>query len=254
MSEPITEHRKEFGLIDVIEAFTAMRQEFRQQSNEDRSLAKSLDQSTQKVEEFQQQVAGALESIESIIADQTTDETTRRLAESLAEVDHCVSHVIARVREQASVVNRTEIEESLHLFRRSIQSKTEALAKQQGFLARLFSGAMEKRVTEMVDEEVASVNDRLQQTISQIASQDATLQGLSMLADRVTKLTEASGVSKVETLGHSFDGGVMNAIASVPADSESGGHESVGRVVEQLSPAYLYAGKVLRYAEVKVGV
>ena len=258
MGDSVAERQNDFGLIDVIEAFTAMRQEFRNRSNEDRQLAQTLNESTTKVESFAQRVTGLLDSIDAKISPSSEDDAARRLAECLAEVDHCVSYAIARVT-QPSSAPREQIEQSIKAFERNIRTQSEALIAPQGWLARRFARPAAKQICEMVDRELQRAKNQIDQALSGLASQDATIKGLAMLADRVRKLIEASGITKVETLGKPFDGEIMHAIASVAAQTVAeslpapdGSHS--GTVIEQIAPAYLFKGQVLRFAEVKVAL
>ncbi|MCS7467423.1 nucleotide exchange factor GrpE [Stieleria sp. ICT_E10.1] len=258
MGDSIAERQNDFGLIDVIEAFTAMRQEFRNRSNEDRELAQSLHESTTKVESFAQRVTGLLDSIESKTTASSEDDAARRLAECLAEVDHCVSYAIARVT-QPSSAPREQIEQSIKAFEQNIRTQSETVIASQGWLARRFARPAANQICEMVDRELQRAKNQLDQALAGLASQDATIKGLAMLADRVRKLIETSGIAKVETVGKPFDGEIMHAIASVAAETIAESFPArdgslSGTVIEQIAPAYLYKGRVLRFAEVKVAL
>ncbi|WP_372894454.1 nucleotide exchange factor GrpE [Stieleria sp.] len=258
MGDSIAEQQSEFGLIDVIEAFTAMRQEFRNRSNEDRQLAQSLNESTTKVESFAHRVTGLLDSIEAKISSSSEDDAARRLAKCLAEVDHCVSYAIARVT-QPNSPPREQIEQSIQAFEQNIRTQSETLIAPQGWLARRFARPVANQICEMVDREFQRVKHQIDQSLLNLASQDATIKGLVMLADRVRKLIESNGITRVETLGKTFDGEIMHAIASVAAESVAESSPAPdgslsGTVIEQIAPAYLYKGQVLRFAEVNVAL
>jgi molecular chaperone GrpE len=54
-------------------------------------------------------------------------------------------------------------------------------------------------------------------------------------------------IERVETLGQPFDGHTMNAIGTLETTDQP-----PGCVAEQLSPGYVWEGRLLRFADVRV--
>ena len=69
--------------------------------------------------------------------------------------------------------------------------------------------------------------------------------GLAMIKNEFWEVLSSEGIEKIETKGEVFDPHLMDALELVPGKKNC--------VVEEVSPGYLYRGKCLRPARVKVG-
>ncbi len=69
--------------------------------------------------------------------------------------------------------------------------------------------------------------------------------GLVMIKNEFWEVLSSEGIEKIETKGEVFDPHLMDALELVPGKKNC--------VVEEVSPGYLYRGKCLRPARVKVG-
>ena len=76
---------------------------------------------------------------------------------------------------------------------------------------------------------------------------DSTAEGIQILLVRLRRMMADKGVQRTETTGQPFDAETMKAISTVASETVP-----VGSVAEEISPAYFYQGRLIRYAEVKV--
>lgn len=221
----------QFGLIDVIEAFTAMRQEWRNQSRETRSMAQSLESSRNDLSLVEQRLQNALTKIQDVAAAATNDDLSRRLADTIAEIDQHVVRVV-NATSRAALAGQTRVD---------AQSLLDELAAQRrhwGFFQRWRYGPGLSQVESLVQRWVQSQGNR---------ADDPSQQGLQMLVDRVQRVMNDQQIQRIDTLGERFDAETMNAIEAVDSSTEPS-----GTVVEQLAPAYVWRGKLIRYAQVRI--
>jgi len=69
--------------------------------------------------------------------------------------------------------------------------------------------------------------------------------GLKMITDQFWEVLQSEGVESVKCIGEKFDPQLMDAVAMIK------GTKNI--VVEEVTPGYLYKGKCIRPAKVKVG-
>lgn len=93
----------------------------------------------------------------------------------------------------------------------------------------------------MVDDLQRSVESGAQSTDYQ-----SFYQGVVMISDKVRKLLEAQGVTRIETVGQPFDVNVHEALMRQPSDAPE------DSVISELEPGYKFGDRVLRHAKVIV--
>ncbi|MDD3679654.1 MAG: nucleotide exchange factor GrpE [Candidatus Shapirobacteria bacterium] len=69
--------------------------------------------------------------------------------------------------------------------------------------------------------------------------------GLKMIRDQFWQVLNSEGVEKITTQNKTFDPQLMDAQSMVPGSKE--------KIIEEICPGYLYRGRCLRPAKVKVG-
>lgn len=69
-------------------------------------------------------------------------------------------------------------------------------------------------------------------------------QGVVMINDKVRKLLEAQGVTRIETVGQPFDVNLHEALMRQPSDAPE------DSVISELEPGYKFGDRVLRHAKV----
>ena len=91
------------------------------------------------------------------------------------------------------------------------------------------------------------VYDNLVRALSQSTSDEAYKKGVEMIMNQFVATMEKLGVEKIESLGHSFDPKLHNAVMHVD-DEEKGENE----IVEVFQEGFKCGDKVIRFAMVKV--
>ena len=150
---------------------------------------------------------------------------SKRLAQLIVETDHQLSRAVASIGQWEETRNSQAIEES-----RAIE---EGVAKMGG-LARWFA----RRLLAILAERRAAREPDLG---------SPALEGLSMVLARLRQSMRDQGIDRVDVLGQPFDAESMHAIGTVASSEFPAGH-----VAEQLSPAYRWRNRVLRFADVRV--
>lgn len=74
-------------------------------------------------------------------------------------------------------------------------------------------------------------------------------EGMELIYQKLMKVLQAQGVSKIETENADFDTSLHEAVALVPGM----GDDKKGKVIDCMAPGYKLNDKVIRYAKVAVG-
>lgn len=225
--DPATE--PQFGLIDIVESFTAMRHESRNQARETRALADSLQQATSQIVTLERRLVAAAEHLQQVVESQQDDDRLKSMARTIAEIDHHVTRAVESVTRYGTSGARAQPE--------SLKQSIRQRLKQLGPLARWFCKSLLQDLEQDVDRCFAA----------QPTTADPIVQGLEMLVDRLRRLMREQQIERIDCLGRPFDGKMMIAIEAIDAPSHARGD-----VAEQLTPAYTYRGAVIKYADVRV--
>lgn len=210
------ETEPQFGLLDVVEAFTAMRHQWRTQSKENRSLAQSIQGATERLTRIES-------TIDQKLSATTGDGELRKFIALVIDLDISLTRAVEATSE---TVVKAEDSELLAAIVRSYE--------QSGFFSRLFG----RKVYQKIVDEIQTKSRR---------KPDATIEGVRLLLNRLRRAMSEQNLTRVETVGKTFDGETMKAISSIESD------EAVaGVVVEEITPAYFYNGRLMRVAEVRV--
>jgi molecular chaperone GrpE (heat shock protein) len=209
-----------FGVVDIVEAFTAMRHEWRGQTKESRALA-----------ELVETTAANLQSLESkllaCVADNRLDDSTesKQLALLIVETEHHFSRA-------ATMISQWEAHQRL---RETADARAlEHYVSGMNPVARWFARPL---LAFMAERHVAAGPAAIQPAI----------EGLDMVLARLRRMMRERGIERVDVAGEPFDANTMHAIGTAVAPDCPAGH-----VAEQLSPAYRWQGKILRFADVRV--
>lgn len=85
---------------------------------------------------------------------------------------------------------------------------------------------------------------------SEMITDQSTLKGLAMIAQRLSESLKELGVEKIESLGQNFDPAFHNAVMNEEAESE----DMKGKVTGVYQEGFMMGDRVLRYAMVKVAI
>jgi molecular chaperone GrpE len=210
----------QFGAVDIVEAFTAMRHEWRGQTKESRALA----------EQIQQAVAG-LQALEAnrlaAVADKRSQAPpeARQLVLLVVETDHQLSRAVAAIAHWEANQRQREAAAA-----QEVDRQIAALSS----LARWFARPI-----------VALLAG--QRSVQSPMSMHPALEGLNMVLTRLRRMMHEQGIERLDVQGQPFDAETMHAIGTVASTDCP-----PGSVAEQLSPAYRWQGQLLRFADVRV--
>ena len=208
-----------FGAVDIVEAFTAMRHEWRGQVKESRDLAEQIQAAAATLKDLETKLLNR----EKEIVDDPSE--SARLAYLIAETDHQLTRAV-RAIEQAET-------------NRKLRAGAEAGAVEQcaagmNALARWFARPL-----------VAILRE--QRRAQETPAENPASEGLNLVLARLRRSMKEHNIERVETEGQPFDANTMNAIGTMNSSEHPSGH-----VAEQLSPGYRWRGQVLRFADVRV--
>jgi len=86
-----------------------------------------------------------------------------------------------------------------------------------------------------------------QHSALETSAENSAMTGLNLVLARLRGTMKEQAIERLDTLGQEFDANIMHAIGRIVTKDYPAGH-----VAEQLSPAYLWQGRVLRFADVRV--
>jgi molecular chaperone GrpE (heat shock protein) len=212
----------QFGLIDVIEAFTALRHEYRSQIKETRALSEQLEKTANRILGLESELSAAGRSSANGQAEESGQ--SERFAAALMELDIQLSRA----------VDAALVEEEFQQSRR--KARSEAFERSINGLSR-FARWSARPIIETI---------RQQEEIDRETS-STVAQGLAILKAKLQETLQDYDIERIETYGTPFDAELMKSFGVVSDQGLPSGH-----VFQQLSPAYVRNGKVLRFAEVRV--
>jgi len=219
-SLPADEDLPRFGAIDIVEAFTAMRHEWRGQTREGRALA----------EQVQAAVAN-LRSLEEKLSARPTESrpdsgaAERSLVQVLVETDHQLSRAVAAIAQWEAKRRAREEQAAM-----TIEQRISAMSPLSRWFARPLLAAIAER-----------------DAAGDAPVDHPAIEGLNLLQARLRRGMHEQGIERLDVEGQPFDAETMYAIGTVASENCPQGH-----VAEQLSPAYRWQGRILRYADVRV--
>ena len=211
------------GLFDLVESFTALRQELKLQTKSTRALndtaEAAVDGLKAAIDEFR-----AIPSHEA----EAAKAAERPLVESLADISESLDRGRrgiegARQLLQAAAAQSSEIIDE-ELARRSFWVRQ---------ACRLFAGTLKTRIAEHT-------------AASQEPALNSLLEGYSLIQQRLRRAMLSHGVERIECVGQAADVHCMTVVEVVD-DPEL----AVGTVVEEIRPGFRWNDEVLRFAEVK---
>jgi len=210
------------GAIDIVEAFTALRQELKLQVRSGREVQQVFSDGLQRIE---QRIAAAQTTPAS-----SQSSESRKLAEAIADIDENLQRAVESLTKNFSATKTPPT--WLRSFDATV-AKTPWLART--FATKVFSAL--RKILEQAEQE----------TLAPEKSQSTTLQGFELLMARVRRQMQQAEIERVDVIGKPFDAEIMNAIDMIDAPAVAKAH-----VAEQLRPAYRWRGNLLRYADVRL--
>lgn len=112
----------------------------------------------------------------------------------------------------------------------------ESIARERERILSLFLPAVDNLTRALAHQNGAQLNE----------AEEGVRQGVELTLRELMRALAAEGVTQLETIGQSFDPAWHEAVATIPAEAES------GTVVEQIETGYKLGDKLLRPAKVVV--
>ncbi len=212
----------EFGAIDIVDAFTALRHEYRGQIKETRQLSKQLDRSTERIKQLEStlnQLAPLLES-----SNANADDSVAPFTSAMVEFDIQLTRAV-----DAAVADDRMRRITQRQFNESLTQSIAGLSRWSRWFAKPVIDVIQRHGADDAGES------------SPVAD------GLSILLTKLRQSLSDLKINRIETFGKPFDGQIMRSIGVLEIEGVAAGHVS-----EQLSPAYVRDNQVIKYADVRV--
>jgi molecular chaperone GrpE len=216
--------RPEFGLIDLVKEFTALRQELKLETKSSRSLQ-------EQAEALLPPLRQAIEHFRSVVPreEQAAWNAGKALAEGLATLDEALDR------------GRTQIEKARELLvdeqARALTGALDELFKSQSWFRRRRFRRYHEQVMEVVRKDAQGPRRQWF---------DSLLEGYGLMQNRLRRVMQAEDIERIECLGRQVDPELM-IVVEVVDEPDVPAHT----VIEELRRGYLWRGRVVRHAEVK---
>jgi len=212
------------GLVQLIEAFTALRQELKLQTKSTRGL----DEAVQRALAGLDQASEHLRTVETRQA-QAAEDLARPLVEALIELDEAVE----RGLRAAETARQQVVEDAVRRFEHASQQRLQNMSAWQRFKARAWSG----QAAELFREQVADLHRRIMLPL---------VEGYRLIYERLERTLTELDIRRIACTGRPVDPTrmtVVELVESAEAEPET--------VVDQVRPGYEWHGRLIRYAEVR---
>jgi molecular chaperone GrpE len=214
----------EAGLLDVVEALTAMRHELKLQTRSSRGLEEAVQAARQGLD-------AAIRRFQSVEAreEQSADRARLPLLEALAGLDEA----LWRGAKAFEATHRQMTEAAPRRLRELLDDEFRRMPKWRRWL---------------VGSWPAHVGRYCAEAMSAVAREEFArlMEGYRLIRDRVGQELETHGLRRVQTVGARVDAHCMTVVEL--ADPAEGPPETV---VEVLRPGYVWNNRVIRFAEVR---
>ncbi len=222
---PTTDDVPQFGALDIVEAFTAMRHEWRGQTKESLALADQIQAAVTSIQSLESKLLESVENTRPAGNDSGDRDQAKPLVQIIIDTDHQLSRAITAITQWET--------------NRRLQAEADAKAVERYFagmngMARWLARPLMTFVTE-------------QRAAPDASAENPAIKGLDLVLARLRRTMNEHEIQRLDTEGQAFDAETMHAIGSVATTDCPSGH-----VAEQLSPAYRWQGRLLRFADVRL--
>jgi molecular chaperone GrpE len=220
---PEQEGAQEFGVIDLVEEFTALRHELKLQTKSGRGLLEQTETTIsamkQAIEQFR-----AVERSE----DQAVWSTGKPLAEALADLDEALE----RGRREIERAKRKIADESV----RALEAALNDVHRRRSWVRRRLLRAYHAEVLDVVARAGLGQQDLF----------DALLEGYGLIQKRLKRAMTSEKIERIACVGNPVDPERMTVLEVLDDPSRP-----AGTVIKELRRGYTWRSRVIRYAEVQ---
>jgi molecular chaperone GrpE len=214
---------REFGLVQLVEEFTALRHELKLQTKSGRGL----------IEQGESMVAGLRQAIEHFRSVEPKEARAawaagKPIAEALADLDES----LARGRREIERISRRLGEDSVT----ALADAVDARFRRQSWLRRLMSADYHRQVQNVVRAAGWLRGELL----------DAIIEGYALIQARLARVMASEQLERIACVGLPVDPERMAVLEAVDDPDHP-----PGTVIKELRSGYTWRGRLLRYAEVQ---
>jgi len=214
---------RDFGIIDLVEEFTALRQELKLQTKSGRSLIEQTDTTVsalrQAIEQFR--------AVEPKVS-QAAWNAGKTLAEALADLDEALDRGHREIDRARSRIASEPI--------RALETALTDLFRRRSWVRRRLLRSYHRDVLEVVGRAGLARDDLF----------DSLLEGYGLIQKRLRRVMTAEQIERIPCEGAPVNPEMMNVI-----DVVDDPRYRPGTVVKELRRGYTWKGRVIRYAEVQ---
>jgi len=213
-----------FGLIDLVEEFTALRQELKLQTKSTRGLQ-------EQAESLLPPLRQAIEHFRSVAPreEQAAWSAGKPIAEGLATLDEALD----RCRGEIEKARTVGAEQTPRKLAEALDRMHASLPWLRRFLLRKYH----REMREAVEREALGMNQ---------AWLYALVEGFDLIQNRVRRLLQSEAIEPIACLGRPVDPERM-----IVVDITESPDRPPGTVIEELRRGYTWRGRILRLAEVR---
>lgn len=213
-----------FSLYQLVEEFTALRQEIKLQTKGFKSAQDQFEAASESLKQ-------AMDRFDSVKPDEEQAAWSRGkpLAEALADLDEAL-------RRTASVIDQARkaiVEES----GKRMDEALNAIFARQPWLFRKTQRRYQAQVREAFRAHGLEVRQQFFETL---------VEGFSLIMKRLDRVMKSEQIQRIQAVGRPADPSMMNVVEAVE-DPE----RAPGTVVEEVRRGYTWKGRVFRFAEVR---
>ncbi|MEO8496471.1 MAG: nucleotide exchange factor GrpE [Planctomycetota bacterium] len=212
------------GLIELIEAFTALRHETKLQTKGSRGLEDSLQSALQGLN-------SAIRQFETVRSRE--EEAAARAAKPFAEALANLDESLARGAEAIAASHRQAAQAVPRQLRDALDERFQELSWWRRRLSRSWHRQVQ---TACQNELSAAMNESL----------NRVMEGYGLIQARLRRVMQEQGIERIACVGKPADAARMTVVELVD-DTDA----APGSVLEEVRPGYTYRGSVIRFAEVR---
>ena len=212
------------GLWDVVREFTALRHEVKLQTKSSRSLEEQTAAAVQALRE----AATRLRQIESDES-RSAERAAMPLVEAMADLDEAL--------ERGRAAMESACRRLAELWTVEFERRLELLASAQPFWKRWLCRGWQQAIGDIVRE-----TDEAQRRIL-----ESLADGYLLVGGRLQRAMGREGLERIRCVGEPVDPHLMTVVEAVESADQP-----TGIVLDEIRPGYVWNGRVLRFAEVRV--
>lgn len=223
-TDDVSDPLPEIGLLQVVEALTALRQEVKLETRSSRGLKETVETALQGMEAAQR----SFESIQP-----REQEAVRRVATPIVEDLVALDEALMRGEKAFASAHRQLTETGPQRLADAIETRFRSLSWWRRLLFRRWYRQMQQETTEAI----ARSNEQEFSILQQ---------GYALIRSRLERAMKQHSIARMDCLGQPVDPSRMSVVELVEVPDAA-----PETVVEVVRPGYLWQGWVIRFAEVR---